>query len=145
MKNKRGLLLMGLPLAAGLVLVVGALALRGPQERSPRRTRKPEVREVAPARRASAPAPVRYTRKDPPKPAPVDVVVSAANHARLRGTYKNFRTAVAKGSAPIKRALLKVLKLERDAAVKLAEEEVAKARTQRDRNIALQTLDALRR
>jgi len=143
MASKRGLLLLALPLAAGAALLAVALS-RGEKPPVTARTAKPGAAAVAVPRLAS-PVPVSYTPAVPPRPAAADVVASAAEEARLRGTYQNFRTAVATGNGPMQSALGRAIGGKRDAALGLAQEELARARNERDREIARKTLDALRR
>jgi hypothetical protein len=143
MDGKKGLLFISLPMVAGMMLLA-VMALRN----------RPEKVEAVPRRTAAAapgsqspPVPVtpRYTREDLLRPAPADIVASAAEETRLRGTYDNFRTAVATGNVAAQNSLEKVLRRNPQAAIRFAEGELANARTDSDRSIALRTLEALRR
>ncbi len=135
MGPRRGLLLVGLPIAAGALLLVVALASRPVAPVSAPRA------AVKPAARAAAPNPP--TSVTPSRPAPPEVAVAAANDARLRGTYQNYRTAVAMGNRPIQEALSKVLRRDREAAERLAREELVRAQTPRDREMAIRMLEIL--
>jgi hypothetical protein len=142
MKNARGLLLLAVPLVAGLVLV-GALVLRRSEDPAIPRTAKPTVDvPVAPAVPAT---PVRVASAPPPKPAPDAVIAKATDEARVRSTYQNFRTAVATNNRRLQDALRPSLLKERDFAVRLAQEELSSAPSEIDREIAQKTLEALRR
>jgi len=141
MNNARGLLLLAVPLVAGLVLV-GALVLRRSEDSVIPRTAKPTVdAPVAPV----PPPVVRTAAAPPPKPAPDAVIAKATDEARVRSTYQNFRTAVATNNRRLQDALRPSLLQEREFAVRLAQEEMASAPSEIDREIAKKTLEALRR
>ena len=135
MKTKRGLWILCLPLAAGAALLAAVLALRGS--------------EPGRGRSASAPAPVlQPTLRAPapavaPTPAAPSVATAAAGDARLRGAYQNYRTALATGNRPVQEALAKVLRRDRGAVERLAQEELGRARTPRDREIVHRMLETL--
>lgn len=143
MKMNRGLLLLALPLLAGAALLIAAVSLRpgSPQDTSPQRKAAPA--ETA-ARKSAPPAPSAKP-KELPKPAPADALARAADDARIRGSYQNYRTAVATGNTSLQRALEKTLQRDREAALRFAREEVARAQNSRDREIASRTLEALGR
>jgi hypothetical protein len=65
--------------------------------------------------------------------------------ASLRTTYQNYRTALAVGNQAQAKALYPVLRRERKAALKLAEQDLAQARQEFDRTVAGKAVDALRR
>lgn len=136
MTSMRGILVLCLPVTAGLALLVTAVALRG-EAAAPRP--RPKANATASARKASpSPSVAR-----PPKSAPASVLTSAVDEARIRSTWQNYRTAVATGNGPLRDALGRALARDRDFAVRLAEEEVARAGSERDRAIALAALEGL--
>ncbi len=140
MKSIRGLILLAAPVI-GAALLVTAHALRrepAPSAGNPAPARTAPVRPLAPRPAATHPA-------SPPRPAPPDVVAQAAEEARVRATYQNYRTALATGNRPLERALHPALLRDREAALKVAEEELARARTDFDRRVALATVESLRR
>ena len=140
MESKRGLLILGLPLAAGLALLAGAVALRRDEPTQPL-----QKQSKAPRRELPASTPAAVSVREIPKPAAPDVLVKAEDEVRIRGTYQNYRSAVASGNAPAQEALEKALRRDRDQALRLAQEDLAKSQDARDRDIALRTLEALRR
>jgi hypothetical protein len=144
MSPKRGVLLCGLP-ALGVALLVSAIVLRKQEPPAVQSVRPRTSKPALPSPDTEHALPVRPAAPVAPKRSPAAVVVAAAEEARIRGTFQNFRTAVAIGNVPLRDSLGKVLRRDQEAAVKLAQEEVAKAGTDRDRDIASRTLEALRR
>lgn len=139
MKTRRGLLVLGLPLIAGLSLVIAAASLRRPAGLD-----GPPPRKSAGAAPA-APTASKAAAKEKPKPVSPEAMTRAAEEARIRGSYQNYRTAVATGNGSLQRALEKTLLRDREAALRFAREEAARAQTPRDREIAARTLEALGR
>jgi hypothetical protein len=137
MNSRRGLLLLAAPLAGGVLLITALAVRRDPAVPVPAR---PSLAHAPRAAQTPAivPAPL-------PKPAPPEAVARAVDEDRLRSTYQNYRTAVATGNEVLAKALHPVLVKDRDAAVRLAEEEVARASTPSDREVARKTLETLRR
>lgn len=143
MESRRGLGLLALPALAGIGLLIATVALRRSSDvESPRQTRKPSPAPMATAPVSPSP---QYTAQNLPKPAPAAVAVKASDEVRLRGTYQNYRTAIATGNDVARGALEKVLLRDRDAAMRMAQDELGRAKTERDREIATLTLEALRR
>jgi hypothetical protein len=144
MTDRRGLLILGLPLLALSGLFTAALMRQNPEPRlAVRSPRTPDVGEVAatgPLKREARspgqpPAPTRM-------PAPKDIG-SAASNARVQTTYTNFRIAVANDNQAVQRALLPLLQKDRETALWYARDDVAVASSEQDRAIARRTLQAL--
>jgi hypothetical protein len=141
MENRRGLLILAIPLIAGLALA-GILLLRSGADSSL------PVRHEQASEPASVPAtePVRPSASRPkPKPASEEKIAQATDEARVRATYQNFRTAVANRNSAIQDALRPIILRDRDFAVRLAQQEMSTAQSEVDRDIARMTLEALRR
>jgi len=139
MTARKSLLLAGLPALGGLVLLLTAGMSHRPSEPELGTPRK--VRTVQPVLQTSPPPSVEATLP----PAPAEQIAVAVEDARLRGTYSNFRTAVATGNAVLEESLRKILERDRRAALALAEEELRVAAAPLDREIALKTLESLRK
>src|SRR5436189_1508504 len=112
--------LLALPLA-GASLVITALALRGQPESLLPKKAAPTVRAEGPVLAAPPPPPA-------PKLAPEKSVARAMDEARLKTTYQNYRTALATGNRIQADVLYPVLRRERDAALRIAEQDLAQAR-----------------
>ena len=139
MENRRGLLILAIPLIAGLALA-GVFLLRTGEESSL------PVRQERPAEPASVPAPVRASAPRPkPQPASEEKIAQATDEARVRATYQNFRTAVANRNRSLQDALRPIILRDREFAVRLAQQEMSTAQSEVDRDIARMTLEALRR
>jgi len=129
--------------AAGILLIGGVVLLRSRSSEAPLPAAGP----------SSKPAAVRVERPvyssplppPPPKLAPADQVAKGMEDARLQSTYQNFRNAVASGNTVLEDALRKVLARDRQAALKMAQDEVARANAPLDREIAAKTLESLRK
>jgi hypothetical protein len=65
--------------------------------------------------------------------------------AQLKTTYQNYRTALATDNRGQADALYPVLRRERKAALRLAEQDLAQARQDFDRAVAEKAVAALRR
>lgn len=132
---------------AAIVCFVATLRFRSvPESEVPARS--------TPARRVPSPetdAPAAPTVVAPrPAPAPVPQSDAHENERELdrvllATTYRNFRNAVATDNPHLEKALKPVLLRQRQASLKLAQEESDRATTPVDREIALRTLEALRR
>jgi hypothetical protein len=140
MMVKRGVLYAIVPLAGVILLVGSFLTRRGPAAGDP--PRKAAAAKPAAPRAVQAPVGVPVAL---PKPASPEAVSRAVDEGRLRSTYQNYRSAVATGNEVLAKALQPVLLREREAALRLAEEEMSRAGTPLDRDIAQKTLEALRR
>ena len=81
----------------------------------------------------------------PEPPAPPHEIAQAVEKAQIRSSYDNYRTAVATGNQPLADSLLRVLGKNREYALECAEEALARAGTARDRSVAQETIQALRR
>ena len=136
---KRGLLLVVAPLI-GVALLVAAFALRPGASRLQRKGATPTASPIEAPVAGVPPAP-----KLPGKPAPPEQVAKKSEEVRVRSTFANYRTAVATGNTRMADALYPVLLKDRAAAVQCAEEELAKAKSDFDREVAQKTLDAFRR
>ena len=140
MESKKAILIVAVPLA-GAALLAAALWMR-PGVRSA----KPEKRPTpTPQVRAAEPvyAPVRAEKAPPP--APPEKIAQATEIVRVRGTYQNYRRAVASNDADLQKTLLPVLLRDREAARKCVDEDLARAQTDMDRVVAGRVLEALRR
>lgn len=127
----------------GLGLLAVVLAARRP---APERAARAQARRVAAAPPAAqgteSMAPV-----SPPSPAPIRAValVPAVEEARIRSTYDSYRTAVATGNDELAASLRPVLVLDGETALVIAQEELERAATDEDREIAARALNGLRR
>ena len=121
---------------AGVLLVGVCVAMR----RSPQIASRGPV--MVPSEQRAPAAPKSPVFKPAQKTSESQVAVAMEN-ARLRSTYQNFRTAVAVGNAPLQKSLRAALKKNREAARRIAEEEVNRSGDPKDREIALRTLEAL--
>lgn len=83
----------------------------------------------------------------PKKPAPAatpDVMARAIDEARVRSTYQNYRKAVALGHRRLQESFRRSLMRDPAAAVRIAEEGVASAQNEVNREIARKALEGLR-
>ncbi len=137
MKSNRGLIILCAP-AFGATLLVAALAFRSspdlPAPRTAASRSSPRDSRVAP----SPAGPVA-------RPAPEHVVARATDEVRVRSTYQNYRTAVATGNRVMQEALRPLVLRHRDVALRLAHEDLARASSELDREVARKTLDGLKR
>lgn len=138
--NKKKILLIAFPAACLAALLIVALAGRRSE---------PETKAPAPAKRRTSfppgtPAWVAEAPVVAPPVAPTEKVQNAMDEARLKSTYQNYRTSVATGNTVVQRALKQQLLKKREAALRIAEEELAIARTSADRETAGQTLRMLK-
>jgi hypothetical protein len=136
---KRSLLLLSGPVLL-IALLVTAVALRPGALGTAKRAAPP-----APEAVAAVPADRPPVPRLPGKPAPPETVAKQSEDVRVRSTFANYRTAIATKNTRMADALYPVLLRDRATALKCAEEEVAKATTDFDREIAQQTLNAFRR
>jgi hypothetical protein len=142
MRQRTGVLL-GI---AGIgVLILGVAIFRRPGEAPP----KPAKRGPAPAHRAPGAAeaavyPPAPTAPLPPQAAPKEVA-RGIEEVRVRGTYQNYRTAVASGDGGLEKALLPVVLRDRQTVLRFAEEDLALANSDFDRSVARKVIDVLRR
>jgi len=79
----------------------------------------------------------------PEKASPDAEMVKAMDDAQIKSTYGNFRTAVATGNRRLEGVLRPVLLRNKESAVKLAEEDLAQAKSETDRSIAMKALESL--
>jgi len=132
-------------LALGLVPAAGILALtllvitrRGAESAMPERASAPAaLAQPVNLPKMAVPAP-------PPRPAPDSIIAEKVQEARVRTTYMNFRTAIATGNIQLRNTLEPVLLRDRDLALKMAREELARAKEPLDQSIARQVVEALR-
>jgi hypothetical protein len=144
METRRGLLVLGLPLVAVSALVFVAVAARNPERAVLPVPQSPAQVHSTPLLPASLPSSI-LSGKEPPKPAPVSQAKAAIDKAQLRNAYQNYRTAIATGNEPVRKALAKVLFRDLGAARQLAQEDIDRARTTRDREVALMAKESLER
>lgn len=127
----------GIPLAAAGVLA-GAILLRSsPAPESA--TRAPSAGAKHPA--IFAPAPVG----EAPRPAPPEKIAAATEVVRIHGTYENYRRAVVSNNEGLQKVLLPVLLKDREAARQCAQDDLGRAQTESDRQIARKVIQDLGR
>jgi hypothetical protein len=80
-----------------------------------------------------------------PTPAPEKTVAARSEEVRIRSTYQNYRTAIATNNSPLEHALRPVFLRDRDSCLALAQEELAKAQTEFDRDVARKVIESMRR
>ena len=137
MERNKIVLLAGIPLAA-VLLVAAMLVLRG-------RANDAASEKPATVKTPTAATPVKSaTIPPPPKPASPEKIAAATDLVRVRGTYQNYRTAVATNNTALRDSLLPVLLKDRAAARQCAEEDLARAQSDLDRNIATKVMETLR-
>lgn len=140
MERKKRILLVALPVVCLAAVLTAALAGR--------RSEPESAPAVATKRRTplppGTPAWVAQVPVEAPPPAPVEKVQKAMDEARLKSAYQNYRTSVATGNTTMQNALKPQLIKERAAALRIAEAELAAARTGADRETAERTLRMLK-
>lgn len=96
--------------------------------------------------RPGAPAPGAQPAVRPREaaPAPPREVARALESARVRATWENYRNALASGNEGLAAALVPILRRDRQEALRLAEEELGRARTGAERDVARRALEALK-
>jgi len=147
MDDRRGLLILAVPLLAGAGLLAVFLFRAGAGLELPPRRQA----DAVPAAGRPAERPVPAAAAPPPAPpvsrtpASEDKIAKATDEARVRSTYQNFRTAVATGNRALLDALRPILLRDREFALQMASQELATATSAMDREIAEKTLEALRR
>jgi hypothetical protein len=82
--------------------------------------------------------------KTPIPPAPSKEVEKAADEARVKSTFQNYRTAIATGNRRLQDSLHDVLIRDRALAVRVAEIEVASSMNSSDREITQRALEGIR-
>lgn len=148
MNDRRGLLILGIPLLAGAGLLAVFLLRPGSGWEMPTRRQGSEAPPPAArpnengGRAAKAPPPAPPVSRTP---ASEDRIAKATDEARVRSTYQNFRTAVATNNRALLDALRPIILRDRDFAIQLASQDMATATAPSDRDIAEKTLEALRR
>lgn len=143
MSMRRKIGFIAVPLAGlGILLLAVANRLETPV---PKRVAPKKVRAAKPTERHTQ---ARYRPAESPHVGPAASarqIASASEQARLRSTYRNFWTAVATQDAPLEVALHKALARDREAALRLAHDALAKSQSDFDRDVTRQTIEALRR
>ena len=140
MRNQRGLLLLVIPAASLALLAAVAIGARTP-EVPPAKSLRPAF--TAPLSSARVPeSPERRRSMEAPRPTSTE---REAVDVHIRATYENLRIAVASGNKAVQDVLFDALGPNRSAALRLAEEDLAIARTQAERDVTVATLDLLRR
>jgi hypothetical protein len=143
--NKEALLKAVLPVGA-LVVLAGAWFFHGTTESAAPEARKKVAGTLPVAPPSSQPEVLR--RAEPPPPPKIDppqTVGKAMEDERVRTTFQNFRTAVATGNEALVRALRPILLRSGKQALDLAQEDLSRAQSDLDREIAQKTLEAIRR
>lgn len=145
MESARTWSLLAIPLAGAGLIGLG-LALhwsRAPHEQLPSKS----VTRIAPARSTQEGTTLYVAARSepPPKLAPEQEVARATDEARIRSTYQNYRTALATGNEPLQKSLLPVLLRDRSVATRFAQEDLARAASEFDKDIAHKVVDSLRR
>jgi hypothetical protein len=148
MERRKSILLGMIPLAGAAVLIA-ALALRqdggssAPSKlmssRSPSR-HEPAVLPWGPDKPSVAAAPAPR-----PQVASEKTVAARSEDVRIRSTYQNYRTAVATRNVSLEQAILPVVLRDRASSLALAQEDLANAKTDFDRDVAQKVLERLRR
>lgn len=80
-----------------------------------------------------------------PSVAPPGIAAELIQEANFQDRFKSYRTAVATGNEMMERMIRPHLLKDREAALRLAEKELARAATPYDREVAERTLESLRR
>jgi hypothetical protein len=141
MEMKRIYLFVGVPLA-GAALIAAALVFRS-AETAPKAPSKLASSKSASYASGAVYAPARL--ESAPPPAPPEKIAQATDTVRIRGTYQNFRRAVAAKDAGLQDQILPALLRDRASARQCAEEDLARAQSDLDRDIARRVIEALRR
>jgi hypothetical protein len=142
MTRRKILLLVGVPSA---ILIALAAVVRSRSE-PPRHAPSARMSTTTPVPSLASDDPCVSARSTPrPELSPKESVARASEEVRLRGTYRNYRAAVAGGNEPLAHALRPVLLRDRNPAIALAQDDCDRATTSLDREIARITLDSLRR
>ena len=136
MDLKKALLFIGIPLAGAAILAAALAHRSGPAVVFPARPA---------ASKAVGPIYAPATLAEAPKPAPPEKIAQATDAVKIRGTYQNFRHAVAARDAGLQDQLLPALLKDRATARRFADEDLARAQTDLDRDLARKVLEALRR
>jgi hypothetical protein len=139
MERRHTVAFIGIP-AAGLALLAAALLSRGDPDSG-----KPAKPSPAAQTRGEASIYTPVKNQAAPPPAPPERIAQATETVRIRGTYQNFRRAVASNDAELQSVLLPMLLKDREAARKCANEDLARAQNDLDRAVAGRVIEALRR
>jgi hypothetical protein len=134
--NLRKALFVAIPVAGALLLAAVLWFRAGSQ--LPHESKKQPVKNPYPVYEVARSAP-------PPKPAPPEKIAKATESVRIRGTYQNYRRAVATNDEGLQKILLPILKKDGDAARECAEQDLSIAQTEFDRAVARRVIDDLRR
>lgn len=140
MPPKKAVLILGLPVLALAALIGALLSLRSGSTTTEAPPRRKTASSTPPAD-SLVPARPRVSRT----PAPPEAVVQTSDEALFRGTYDNYRTAVATGNAAAQQSLEQAVRRKPELAMRFAQEELDAAKTESDRGIAMKTLEALRK
>lgn len=134
MNRQQKIAFVAIPLVGALLLAVLALTRKGSEE------------VAGGSRSASRPVPAYSSARMEAAPAPAspEKIAKATDTVRIRGTYQNFRRAVATNDPELQRVLLPALLKDRQAALQCAEEDLARASTEMDRTVAKKVGEALR-
>jgi len=147
MEEKKIYFVVGIPLV-GAALLAGALYVRFAESEPAIQKRSASPKPAASNATGYSPAGEVYAparREAAPLPAPSDKIAQATESVRIRGTYQNFRRAVASNDVGLQDQLLPALLKDRTAARKCAEEDLARSENDVDRAVAQKVLEALRR
>jgi hypothetical protein len=140
MMKVRGILLLCLPLLGGAGLLVAALS-RG--SNSPRATSAYSRSARTSGETARTESPMETAGSVSAATPSSKAGAAAVAGARFRTTFKNLRMAIADQNRAAQEALLNALRQDRDAALVYAREELAKAKTDHERQSARRALDLL--
>jgi hypothetical protein len=146
-RDGRKILNLGVIPAVGVGLLLGSLYFRF-------RPAPDSKAEAVRVRATLQPAKLGWDTKKPlvpaepaprPAPAPERTVATRSEEVRVRLTFQNYRTAVATSNSPLENALRPVLLRDRDLSIAIAQEELARAQSEFDRDIATRVLESMRR
>lgn len=127
----------------GVGLLAAVWALR-PSEPARPAARPRGAAPLPPPGPAPEPAAAPAARPAPLPPAPPREVARALESARVRATWENYRNALASGNDGLAAALVPILRRDREEVLRLAEEELGRARSPQEREAARRALEVLR-
>ncbi len=148
MDTRKKLLVGGIPLLGGAVFL-GALFLRswtpvGPESNTA--TSKITLATQRPLKMEWEGKPSVIAQAVPkPVPAPEKTIAARSEDVRVRATYQNYRTAIATNNTPLEQALRPVVLRDRELCLSIAQEELAAAQTEMEREVARKVIERMRR
>jgi hypothetical protein len=136
-----------IPLAGGILVVAALASRRGePMPAKKAAASLPIAAREAPSLPWGEGKPlVAATPESRPQAAPEKTVAARSEEVRVRSTYQNYRTAVATGNSALEQALRPAVLRERETTLAYAQQDLARAQTDLDRDIARKVIEAMRR